>query len=108
MLTLAVAGALVVLAAGLGLFVRASVAHARAQVVADLSALAAAREAQRAAFGEPGTVDPCARATEVAVHNGGVVVGCAERPLGRVAVDAAVPTSLGTTRARALAGPRSP
>ncbi len=108
MLVLAVAGVLVVLATALGLHVQATVAHARAQGVADLSALAAAREAQRESFGEPGTVDPCVRAGEVAIHNGGVVVACAERALGRVAVDAAVRTSLGTARARALAGPRSP
>lgn len=107
MLVLAVAGVLVVLAVALGLCIRATVAHARAQAVADLSALAAAREGQRLAVGEPG-VDPCARATEVAVHNGGVVERCVEEPFGRVAVDAAVSTSLGAARGSALAGPRPP
>ena len=107
-LTLAVAGVLVVLATALGLHIQATVAHARAQAVADLSALAAAREAQRKSFGEPGTAEPCARAAEVAIHNGGLVVRCAERTAGRVAVDATVSTPLGTARAEALAGPRPP
>ena len=107
-LTLAVAAVLVVLAVGLGLHVQATIAHTRAQLVADLSALAAAREAQRAAFGEPGAVDPCARAGEVAAHNGGVVVRCGAGAGGRVAIEATVAVPLGTARAHALAGPRPP
>ena len=107
MLVLGVAGVLVVLTVALGLCIRATVAHARAQAVADLSALAAARNAQRVTVGEPG-IDPCARAAEVAVHNGGAVERCVERPLARVAVDAVVSTSLGAAHASALAGPRPP
>ena len=106
-LTLAVAGVVVVLAAALGLDVQATVARTRAQSVADLSALAAARQAQRAAFAAPGAVDPCGRAGEVAAHNGGTVVRCTERTGGEVAVEAAVSTPLGTAHATALAGARS-
>lgn len=107
-LTLAVAGTLVVLAVALGLLVQATVARARAQLVADLSALAAAREVQRASFGEPGAEQPCTRAAAVATHNGGVVVRCAESTGGKVAVDVTVPTPTGVARASARAGPRPP
>lgn len=107
-LTLAVAAVVVVLAAALGLCLQATVARARAQSVADLSALAAAREAQRAAFGEPSVPDPCGRAAEVARHNGGRMTACTELPAGVVGVDVAVPMSLGDARATARAGPRPP
>jgi len=105
-LTLAVAAVVLVLAAGIGLQIQATVAHARAQTVADLSALAAAREAQRAAFGEPAAVDPCARAAEVAAHNGGAVVSCGVRAGGDVVIEVAVAASVGTARAIARAGTR--
>jgi hypothetical protein len=107
-LTLAVAGVLVVLALALGLVVQATVAHARAQAVADLAALAGARDAQRAAFGSPSGVGPCGRAAQVATHNGGFVERCAEGAQGRVSVDAAVTGSVGTAHASAVAGPRPP
>lgn len=107
-LTLAVVAVLVVLAGTLGLYVQATVAHARAQLVADLSALSAARESQRAAFGEPGATDPCVRAAQVATHNGGRLTRCTRLAAGRVAVDATMSTPLGATRATALAGPRPP
>lgn len=106
-LALAVAGALVVLAVALGLVVQATVARARAQSVADLSALAAAREAQRAAFGEPGAVDPCVRAGEVAIRNGGRVAACEESGVGVVRVGVVVRAAVGEARARSRAGPRS-
>ena len=105
-LTLAVAAVVLVLAAGIGLQIQAIVARARAQSVADLSALAAAREAQRSAFGEPGVADPCARATDVAAHNGGVVVSCSVRAGGEVVIEVAVAASVGTARAIARAGTR--
>ena len=107
-LTLAVAGVLVVLAVALGLCVQATVAHARAQLVADLSALAAAREVQRAAFGIPGAADPCTHAADVAAHDGGRLTTCEELPGGRVRVTAVVDTSLGDAHATALAGTRPP
>jgi secretion/DNA translocation related TadE-like protein len=105
-LTLAVAAVLVVLATALGLLVQATVVRAHAQVVADLSALAAARSAQGAAFVEPVRAQPCARATEVAAHNGGIVMRCELRGAGVVAVEAAVTAPIGTARASAVAGPR--
>ena len=107
-LTLAVGAVVVVLAVALGLLVRATGAHARAQLVADLSALAAAREAQRAAFGIPGAGDPCAKARDAAAHNGGTLSRCSEPRPGQVAVDAMVTTPLGAAHAAALAGPRPP
>ena len=106
-LTLAVAGAVLVLAVGLALLVQAVAAHARAQSVADLSALAAARQLQRATFGVPGSVDACTLAGEVAAHDGGRLSACQELPRGRVRVEALVRTSVGVARAAALAGPSS-
>lgn len=107
-LTLAVAAVVVVIAAVLGLLAQATAAHAHAQLVADLSALAAAHEAQRAAFGIPGAADPCGRARDVAVHNGGTLARCSEPRPGEVAVDATVATPLGVAHAAARAGPRPP
>jgi secretion/DNA translocation related TadE-like protein len=107
-LTLAVASVVIVLAAALALMLQATVAHARAQSVADLSALAAARAAQRTAFGDLPDPAPCARAADVAAHNGGRVTACSELAAGRVRVDVAVRTPLGDARATARAGPRSP
>ena len=104
-LTLAIAAVVLALAAALALQIQATVARARAQTIADLSALAGARAAQRAAFGEAGTSEPCARAAEVAAHNGGRLVSCAERDAARLQVEAVVATSLGEARAGALAGP---
>jgi secretion/DNA translocation related TadE-like protein len=98
----------IVLAAALALMLQATVAHARAQSVADLAALAAARTEQRVAFGDPSAPEPCARAAEVAAHNGGRVTACSRLAAGRVRVDVAVPTPLGDARAAARAGPRSP
>lgn len=106
-LTLAVAGVLVVLAVALGLCIQAAVAHARAQLVADLSALAAAREVQRVSFGVPGVADPCALAADVAGHDGGHLATCEELTGGRVRVTAVVETPLGAVHTSALAGPRS-
>ncbi|MBN9374638.1 MAG: hypothetical protein J0I40_04435 [Cellulomonas sp.] len=107
-LTLAVGAVVVVLAVALGLLVQATGAHARAQLVADLSALAAAQQAQRAAFGIPGVGDPCGRARDVAVHNGGTLAHCSEPRPGQVAVDAVVTTPLGAAHVTARAGPRPP
>ena len=95
-------------AVALGLCVQATVAHARAQLVADLSALAAAREVQRAAFGVPGAADPCTRAADVAAHDGGRLTTCDELTGGRARVTAVVETPLGAARATALAGVRPP
>jgi secretion/DNA translocation related TadE-like protein len=104
-LTLAIAAVVVVLGAALAVQIQATVAHARAQAVADLSALAAAGTAQRAAFGEPVAADPCTLAAAVAAHNGGRLLTCEERDAGRVRVEAVVPTPVGSARAEALAGP---
>ena len=104
-LTLAIAAVVLVLAAGMGLQIQATVAHARAQTVADLAALAAAGQVQRAAFGEPDSREPCTRAAEVAAHNGGRLASCREASGGRVRIEALVATPLGEARASALAGP---
>jgi len=104
-LTLAAACVVVVLAAALGLLAQAAQVRARAQSVADLSALSAAREAQRAAFGDPDAVEPCGRAGAVATHNGGRVAACTLLAAGRVRIEAVVAAPVGEAEASALAGP---
>lgn len=107
-LVLTVAVALVTLAAALGLLVQGAVGRARAQSAADLTALAAARAAQRAAFEVPGARDPCAVAADVAVHGGGRLVSCDEGAGAVVRVDVAVDRGPVAFRATARAGPRPP
>jgi secretion/DNA translocation related TadE-like protein len=106
-LLLAVAGALVVLAATLGLVVQAAGTRAHAQAAADLAAVSAARAAQRAAFGAPGGREPCDVAAGVADHNGTALAACDESAGGIVAVAVTVETPAGGARATARAGPRS-
>lgn len=104
-LTLAVAATLVVLAVALGLLSQATVVRAKAQAVADLSAIAAAQAAQRAVFVGTGA-EPCDRAAEVAKRNGGAITACDEGTAAVVAVTVEVHAGVGAVRAAARAGPR--
>lgn len=107
-LMLAVAATLVVLAVALGLLAQATVGRARAQSVADLSAIAAARAAQRSSVVGVAGAEPCGLAAQVARHNGGTLTGCAESDGATVTVTATVPTPVGPARATARAAPRPP
>lgn len=105
-LVLAVAGVLVVLAVALSLLAQATVARTRAQAVADLAAIGGARAAQAATLTGDTAVDACARARQVAAHNGGRLLACDEATGGVVSVGAAVATVVGDARGTARAGPR--
>lgn len=97
---LALAGALVVVAWGVGSVVATVVAHRAAQNAADLAALAAARDLAR---GEDG----CARAAEIAAANRARLVDCVVEG-ANVVVEVAAEVHWGIghqVNARARAGP---
>jgi secretion/DNA translocation related TadE-like protein len=101
-LTLAVAGVLLLVGAALGVVAAMVVAHRQAQAAADLSALAAART-----LADGG--DPCAAASGLAAANGASLTACtvAGRDV-RVRVVVTGPRWLGQTgdlEAEARAGP---
>lgn len=115
-LVIALLAVALVLAAAIGTLGGAQVARGRAQVAADLAALAAAdvvalppgvtvtAEALRVA-------DPCARAVTVAERNAAKVTSCVADPGGVVTVTVAVDGGRGpfalTATARARAGPQT-
>lgn len=70
-LTVAMAGVLLLVGAATGVVGAVVVAHRRAQAAADLSALAAAT-----ALAHPSGRDPCTAAAEVAGANGAVLDAC--------------------------------
>lgn len=94
----AAAGALLL---AVGLVAGAYDARGRARTAADLAALAAA-----AAAASPGaSVDPCARAAEVAARNGAALGSCAVTGPGVVDVAVRVASAVGDARTAARAGP---
>ncbi|TQL03241.1 Rv3654c family TadE-like protein [Cellulomonas sp. SLBN-39] len=94
----AAAGALLL---AVGLVAGAYDARGRARTAADLAALAAA-----AAATSPGaSVDPCARAAEVAARNGADLGSCTVTGPGVVDVAVRVASAVGDARAAARAGP---
>lgn len=101
-LMIGVVGALLLLAAFVGLLGGSAAARGSAQAVADLAALAAADADML------GTGDPCARASAVAERNGGTLIGCDSEGEGVYTVTAGVGAPAGrTAHARARAGPES-
>lgn len=111
-LVVAVVAVVLVLAAGVGLLVRAQSARTGAQTAADLAALAAASSiaAPRGVVlgdrqSQPGAV--CGLAGEVARRNGGVLTGCEVGQDGVVQVSVTRGSLAGAATATARAGPRT-
>lgn len=111
MLVVAVVAVALVLAAGVGVLVRAQAARTGAQTAADLAALAAASSVAA----PPGVLldDPdsrpgavCRLADEVAGRNGGALARCEVRPGGVVQVTVTRGSLVGVVTAVARAGPR--
>lgn len=107
----AVVAVVLVLAAGIGVLVRAQAARTGAQTAADLAALAAASSVAA----PPGVLldDPdsrpeavCGLADQVARRNGGTLERCEVRAGGVVQVTVTRGTPVGLATAMARAGPR--